>query len=97
MPAGRGLSGAVFVARIGSRLTAVPLSPAGLGVVELGVVGVLVTAYGIPLQEATTIALVDRAISVFSIILLGLVAYAASSLRRGRGLHRPLPQDPAPA
>lgn len=92
-----GLSGAVFVALIGSLLTAVPLSPAGLGVVELGVVGVLVTAYGIPLQEATTIALVDRAISVFSIIILGLVAYAVSSLRRGRGLHRPLPQDASPA
>lgn len=91
-----GLSGAVFVALIGSLLTAVPLSPAGLGVVELGVVGVLVTAYGVPLQEATTIALVDRAISVFSVIILGLIGYAVSSLRRGRGLHHPLPQD-APA
>ena len=56
-----GLSGAAFVALIGSLLTAVPLSPAGLGIVELGVVGVLTAAYGIPLQEATTIALVDRA------------------------------------
>ena len=34
-----GLSGAFFVALIGSLLTAVPLSPAGLGIVELGVVG----------------------------------------------------------
>ena len=31
-----GLSGAFFVALIGSLLTAVPLSPAGLGIVELG-------------------------------------------------------------
>ena len=36
-----GISGAFFVALIGSLLTAVPLSPAGLGVVEAGVVGVL--------------------------------------------------------
>jgi hypothetical protein len=89
-----GISGAFFVALIGSLLTAVPLSPAGLGIVELGVVGVLVTAYGVPLQEATTIALVDRFISVFSIIILGSIVYAVSPLRRGEGLRHPLPQDP---
>ena len=55
-----GISGALFVALIGSLLTAVPLSPAGLGIVELGIVGVLSLAYGVPLTEATTIALVDR-------------------------------------
>jgi uncharacterized protein (TIRG00374 family) len=93
-----GISGAFFVALIGSLLTAVPLSPAGLGIVELGVVGVLVTAYNVPLQEATTIALVDRAISVFSVIVLGSIAYLATPLRRGEGLRHPLPQDePSPA
>jgi uncharacterized protein (TIRG00374 family) len=80
-----GLSGAVFVALIGSLLTAVPLSPAGLGIVELGVVGVMTAAYRIPLTEATTIALVDRTISVFSIIVLGGLYYAISPLRRGGG------------
>ena len=82
---GLGLSGAFFVALIGSLLTAVPLSPAGLGIVELGVVGVLTAAYRIPLTEATTIALVDRTISVFSIIVLGGFFYAISPLRRGGG------------
>ena len=81
-----GISGAFFVALIGSLLTAVPLSPAGLGVVELGVVGVLTAAYGVPLTEATTIALVDRAISVLSIIVFGSIVYVVSPLRRGRGL-----------
>ena len=81
-----GLSGAVFVALIGSLLTAVPLSPAGLGFVELGVVGVLTAAYGVPLTEATTIALVDRTISVFSIIVFGSIAYAISGKRRGQGV-----------
>jgi uncharacterized protein (TIRG00374 family) len=80
-----GLSGAFFVALIGSLLTAVPLSPAGLGIVELGVVGVLTAAYTIPLTQATTIALVDRTISVFSIIVLGGLYYAISPLRRGGG------------
>lgn len=78
-----GISGAFFVALIGSLLTAVPLSPAGLGIVELGVVGVLTAAYGVPVTEATTIALVDRTISVLSIIALGSIAYAISPKRRG--------------
>jgi uncharacterized protein (TIRG00374 family) len=78
-----GLSGAVFVALIGSLLTAVPLSPAGLGIVEAGVVGVLTAAYGVPLAEATAIALLDRVISVFSIIVLGSIAYVLSSKPAG--------------
>ena len=81
-----GLSGAVFVALIGSLLTAVPLSPAGLGFVEAGVVGVLTVAYGVPLPEATAIALLDRVISVFSIIVLGSIAYAISAKPRGAGV-----------
>jgi uncharacterized protein (TIRG00374 family) len=80
-----GLSGVVFVALIGSLLTAVPLSPAGLGIVEAGVVGVLTVAYGVPLAEATAIALLDRVISVFSVIVLGSIAYLVSSKPRGLG------------
>ncbi|MEX2184247.1 MAG: lysylphosphatidylglycerol synthase transmembrane domain-containing protein [Chloroflexota bacterium] len=80
-----GLSGAVFVALIGSLLTAVPLSPAGLGIVEAGVVGVLTVAYGVPLPEATAIALLDRVISVFSIIVFGSIAYALSPKPGGMG------------
>jgi len=80
-----GLSGAVFVALIGSLLTAVPLSPAGLGIVEAGVVGVLTVAYGVPLPEATAIALLDRVISVFSVIVLGSIAYIVSKKPRGEG------------
>jgi glycosyltransferase 2 family protein len=87
-----GLSGAVFVALIGSLLTAVPLAPAGLGVVELGVAGVLVGAYHVSLSQATTIVLVDRTISVFSIIVLGSIAYWFSPKRRGLGIQ---PHEPA--
>ena len=87
-----GISGAFFVALIGSLLTAVPLSPAGLGIVEAGLVSVLTTAYGVPVTEATTIALLDRAISVLSIIVLGSIAYAFSSKRRGAGLRSTVPE-----
>ena len=91
-----GISGAFFVAFIGSLLTAVPLSPAGLGTVELGVVGVLTLAYGLPTQEATTIVLVDRLISVFSIIVIGSIVYLVSPIRRGVGLSQPI-EASAPA
>ena len=80
-----GISGAVFVALIGSLLTAVPLSPAGLGIVEAGVIGVLHVAYGVPLPEATAIALLDRVISVFSVVVLGSIAYLVSPKPRGEG------------
>ncbi len=91
-----GISGAFFVALIGSLLTAVPLSPAGLGLVEAGMVGVMIAAYGIPVTEATTIALVDRLISVFSIIVIGSVIYLVSGKRKGMGLSRPV-EAPSPA
>jgi len=84
-----GISGAVFVALIGSLLTAVPLSPAGLGVVEAGIVGVLTLVYKVPLPEATAIALVDRVISVFSVIFFGSILYVVSGKPKGHGLSQP--------
>ena len=80
-----GLSGAVFVALIGSLLTAIPLSPAGLGFAQAGVIGVLTVAYGIPLAEATAITILDWVISVLSIIVFGAVAYVVSPMPRGMG------------
>jgi uncharacterized protein (TIRG00374 family) len=87
-----GLSGAVFVALIASLLTAVPLTPAGLGIVEAGIVGVLTVVYGVPLAEATAIALLDRVISVFSVIVFGSIAYVLSPKPRGEGR---IPEAPA--
>jgi len=81
-----GLSGAMFVALIGSLLTAIPLTPGGLGLVEGGMVGVLTTVFKASTPHALAIVLVDRAISVFSVVLLGAVAYVLSSKPRGRGM-----------
>jgi len=64
-----GISGAFFVALTASLLTAVPLTPAGIGFVEGAVVGLLTFVYGIGQTEALAIVLVDRAISVLSVIL----------------------------
>jgi uncharacterized protein (TIRG00374 family) len=84
-----GLSGVVFVALAGSLLTAVPLTPAGIGIVETGVVGLLTLVYGVGQTEALAITIVDRAISVLSIIVLGSIVYALSPKRRGLGLGGP--------
>lgn len=81
-----GISGAFFVALAASLLTAVPLTPAGIGFVEGGIVGLLTIVYGVSQTDALAITLVDRAISVLSIIVIGSVVYAVSPKRRGLGV-----------
>ncbi|HVM29991.1 MAG TPA: lysylphosphatidylglycerol synthase transmembrane domain-containing protein [Candidatus Limnocylindrales bacterium] len=90
-----GISGAFFVALAASLLTAIPFTPAGLGVVELGVVGILTIIYGVGLGDAAAITVVDRTISVLSIIALGSVAYLASSKTRGSRERREADISPA--
>ena len=72
----------------GSLLTAVPLTPAGIGVVETGVDRRADIVYGVPQTEALAIVLVDRFISVFSVIGFGSIAYWRSPLRKGAGSSR---------
>jgi glycosyltransferase 2 family protein len=86
-----GISGAFFVALSASLLTAITLTPAGIGFVESGIVGLLTLIYGATRTEALAITLVDRALSVLSIIILGSIFYAVSGKRRGAGLR----QNPA--
>ena len=80
-----GISGAFFVALVASLLTAVPFTPAGLGIVEAGIVGLLTVVYQADPTEAAAIALVDRAISVLSVIVLGFFAYMLSPKTKGTG------------
>ena len=79
-----GVSGAFFVALIASLLTAVPFTPAGIGLVEGGIVFVLHNIYNVPQTEALAIAVVDRAISVLSIIIVGSVAYVLSNKTKAK-------------
>lgn len=81
-----GISGAFFIALSASLLTAIPITPAGLGFVEGAVVGLLTLVYNVPQTEALAITVVDRTISVLTIIILGAIAYAVSGKRRGEGL-----------
>jgi glycosyltransferase 2 family protein len=91
-----GISGAFFVALAASLLTAIPFTPAGLGIVELGVVGILTVIYGVNGTDAAAITVVDRSISVLSIIILGSIAYLISSKTKG-GPRQPIETEVAPA
>jgi uncharacterized protein (TIRG00374 family) len=91
-----GFSGALFVALIGSLLTALPLTPGGIGVVETGMIGILTGAFGATATQAAAIVVVDRAISVFSIVVLGGIAYMLSSKPRGGGMEVEELRSPKP-
>ena len=63
-----------FVALASSLLTLAP-TPGGLGVVESGVVGLVVRLSSLSFDAAAALVVVDRAISYLSIILLGAVLF----------------------
>ena len=78
------LSGVVFVAVAVALLTTVPLTPAGFGFVEIAMVYVLTQGFGLAQHDAIAVAIVDRAVSVLSVIVVGGVVYWMSR----KELHR---------
>jgi uncharacterized membrane protein YbhN (UPF0104 family) len=64
----------VFVALMSSLLTTLPITPAGLGVVETAMIVVLKWVDVAP-SLATSTALMDRMITYWSLILIGLILY----------------------
>lgn len=71
------LSAIIFVALASSLLTALPITPAGLGVVE-GTVTVVLTFFGIDKNLGSAVTLLDRLINFWSIIVFGFVLYLFS-------------------
>ena len=65
---------ALFVALMGSLLTTLPITPAGLGVVEVATIKVL-DLVGIDTGMGGSIAVLDRVIGYWSVIVVGLVLY----------------------
>lgn len=83
---GLGISAAVFVALAAALLTAIPLTPAGFGFVEAGIIGTL-ALYGVVREPATAVALTDRALTVGTVIVLGGILYAFSrKIRRAHAM-----------
>jgi uncharacterized protein (TIRG00374 family) len=82
---GIGISSSVFVALVAALLTAMPLTPAGIGFVEAGIAGVLLI-YGVQQDPAAAVALTDRGISILTVILIGGIFYLFSNkVRRAHG------------
>jgi uncharacterized membrane protein YbhN (UPF0104 family) len=81
------LSGVVFVAVAVALLTTVPLTPAGFGFVEIAMVYVLTQGFGLAQHDAIAVAIVDRAVSVLSVIVIGAIVYVRTphEERVGRG------------
>jgi uncharacterized protein (TIRG00374 family) len=88
---GLGISASVFVALAAALLTAIPLTPAGFGFVEAGIIGVLFL-YGVSYEPAAAVALVDRGLTIVTVIILGGILYAVSGkIRRAHGVARARP------
>jgi uncharacterized protein (TIRG00374 family) len=65
---------AAFVALMSSLLTTLPITPAGLGVVE-GAMIVVLKLVGVEASMAGSITLLDRVVTYWSLILIGLILY----------------------
>ena len=72
------LSGVVFVAVAVALLTTVPLTPAGFGFVEIAMVYVLTQGFGLAQSDAVAVAVVDRSVTVLSVIVIGGIVYWSS-------------------
>ena len=77
----------LYVALSAALLTTLPITPAGLGFVESAVVGILLLASnaglisGMDENLAASVAILDRTISYWSLIVVGLILYALSKRR----------------
>ncbi|WP_321419162.1 lysylphosphatidylglycerol synthase transmembrane domain-containing protein [uncultured Methanomethylovorans sp.] len=67
----------IFIVLAASLLTAIPLTPAGLGAVEVSIVFIL-GIIGIDATLGTSLALLDRLISYWSMLVTGSIAYMLS-------------------
>lgn len=75
------LSAVIFIALLSSLLTTLPLTPGGAGVVEGAVVLVLTTFFIEDHNLAVSIALLDRLINYWSLVVGGLILYLISRRR----------------
>ncbi|MCC6178049.1 MAG: flippase-like domain-containing protein [Chloroflexi bacterium] len=77
----------LFVALASALLTTLPITPAGLGFVESAIVGILLLASslglapGIDENVAASVAILDRVISYWSLIVVGIALYFVTRKR----------------
>ncbi len=71
------LSAVIFVALASSLLTAMPLTPAGLGIVE-STITVVLTFFAIEQNLGSAVTLLDRLINFWSVVFFGFIVYLIS-------------------
>jgi uncharacterized protein (TIRG00374 family) len=74
LKAGVSLPVATFVSLMSALLTILPITPAGLGVVEVAMIGVL-KLVDVEASLAGSIALMDRLLTYWSLVAIGLILY----------------------
>jgi len=79
-----GPSQILLVALVAALLTTVPFLPGGLGLVEAGMVGVLVAIGGVSKEAAISVALLDRSISYGSVVAIGFVVFMFTHMHAPR-------------
>lgn len=70
----------LLVALVAALLTTVPLTPAGVGAVELGIASTL-ALLGIPIEQAIALALLDRFVAYWSVFPVAGVPWLIDHLR----------------
>jgi len=67
----------IFVALAASLLTSIPITPAGLGAVELAITGLLILV-SVPPDASVSVALLYRIVSYWSLIAIGGIVFVVS-------------------
>jgi uncharacterized protein (TIRG00374 family) len=70
-------TGALVVALAAALLTTVPITPAGLGITEAGMV-IMLQGLGLDIYTANAVTLLFRVINYWSIVVFGLILYVSS-------------------
>lgn len=74
-----GLPAIIFVALSSSLLTTIPATPGGLGLVEGGIIGILISPlFAVMKTTAGAVALLDRVINYWSVVVFGLILFLLS-------------------
>ena len=68
----------LLIALVAALLTTVPFLPGGLGLVEAGMIGVLITVGGVTNSAAVSITLLDRSISYGSLVVIGFIIFVVT-------------------
>jgi uncharacterized membrane protein YbhN (UPF0104 family) len=80
-----GISAVVFTALVSAVLSTIPFTPAGIGIVEAGSVGILISIFAMPPEAAIALTLLDRVIDIGSLMVGGGILFAVSPYPRGAG------------